>query len=81
MRKEAEIYYGISDPDIESCALGPKKRGRKYQPLRLHEASLPESSILLSNAVGGRNDGVRTMRPLPGAGFIDIDRGTELSIS
>ena len=60
---------------------GPRNGVESTSHLRLHEASLPESSILLSNAVGGRNDGVRTMRPLPGAGFIDIDRGTEVGIS
>ena len=58
---------------MESCALGPKKRGRKYQLLRLGEAALPASSILLDPSAGGRNDGVRVMQPLPGAGFVDID--------
>lgn len=72
-RKEAEIFYGISDPDVESCALGPKKRGRSYQPLRLGEAELPASSRLLDPSPGGGNDGVRVMLPLPGAGFVDID--------
>ena len=56
---------------MESCALGPKKRGRSYQTLRLGDASLPSNSIILSPK--GGNDGPRVMAPLKGAGFVDID--------
>lgn len=73
MRKEAEIFYGISDPDVESCALGPKKRGRSYQQLRLGQARLPAHSVIMSPAPLGGNDGPRVMAPLSGAGFVDID--------
>jgi hypothetical protein len=75
VRKEAEIFYGISDPDTESCALGPRKLGRKYQTLHLHNAQLPRSSIISSPS---DSNYARVLKPLKGAGFVDIDYEIEI---